>query len=144
MIMLRQRIGKFLSYLEQQIYPLTREVTDIRFIKSEENYRGRMDLNAGSPLAAGGYGEATESITGSTLRQRYRNALRENVSALRSSPERKGDGTQPTRSSPVMWTVCCARDWMSITGRWSFPNMLRRGRSTGSFSLRSQGTRILT
>ena len=34
MIMLRQRIGKFLSYLEQQIYPLTREVTDIRFIKS--------------------------------------------------------------------------------------------------------------
>ena len=46
MIMLRQRIGKFLSYLEQQIYPLTREVTDIRFIKSEENYRGRMDLDA--------------------------------------------------------------------------------------------------
>lgn len=56
MIMLRQRIGKFLSYLEQQIYPLTREVTDIRFIKSEENYRGRMDLNASEwkPFGSGG------------------------------------------------------------------------------------------
>ena len=38
MIMLQQRIGKFLSYLEKQIYPQKMELENIRFIQTEERF----------------------------------------------------------------------------------------------------------
>ena len=38
MIMLQQRIGKFLSYLEQQINPAQEEIQDIYYIKTEQRF----------------------------------------------------------------------------------------------------------
>lgn len=45
MIMLQQRIGKFLSYLEGQMYPKSMELRNIRFIKTEERFADVANLD---------------------------------------------------------------------------------------------------
>lgn len=46
MIMLRQRIGKLLSYLEEQIYPRSQEITGIRMVKSQQPFEEITRLSA--------------------------------------------------------------------------------------------------
>ena len=45
MIMLQQRIGKFISYLEQQIYPVSLPLKNIRFIKTEQRFENVAELD---------------------------------------------------------------------------------------------------
>lgn len=48
MIMLQQRIGKFLSYLEKQMYPQSLPITDIRYIKTDARFSDVPHLDTSS------------------------------------------------------------------------------------------------
>ena len=66
MVFIKERIGKMLEYLKEQIYPESMPIQKYRMIKTDKRFENLI-LLAGKNLQIQSFGAVTESITGLRL-----------------------------------------------------------------------------